>query len=105
MANIIATAYTTDGVKVISEDNGAIGDRMGEFTRIRLSAEAQALVMAHVPHVAYARMAEIIRKANKGKLGPTPEQAAAIMRSNEIRRCEAAVITNIYDRRVVLARG
>jgi hypothetical protein len=104
MANIIATAYTTDGVKVIAEDNGAIGDRMGEFTRIRLTAEAQALVMAHVPHVASARMAEIIRKANKGKLGPAPDQAAAIMRSNEIRRCEAAIIANTYDRRVMMPR-
>jgi hypothetical protein len=93
------TAYTTDGVKVIA-DNGRIGDRHYDFTRVVLSAEAEALVMSWVPYVAAVRLPELIRRAGKGKLNAyvSPDQAADAMAQNSRRRCDAINVALTYNR-------
>jgi len=60
-------AETRDGVRV-EADNGRIGDRLYEFTRIVLSPEQVDIVMGWVPFVEAARLPDLIRRAHKGKL-------------------------------------
>lgn len=92
MAN---TAYTTDGVK-IEEVNGRIGDRHYDYTRLTLTPEAAALVMAWVPNVHASELPALIRKAHKGKLGRfvSAEERASLMASGSderMRKLRAAI--------------